>query len=119
MGILAAAWVVVPLVARRFALLSDHDPTGMVDAEARRRVALASLKEVEYDRVSGKLDDRDYQRLRGQLEREALTAISAADASASGAVAPPAAVRSRLLHACGFVNPPGSRFCSGCGRRLG
>ena len=85
----------------------------MVDADARRRVALASLKEVEYDRVSGKLDDQDYRRLKAQLEREALAAISAVDASTGGASHLP------IAHSCGFVNPPGSRFCSGCGRRLG
>ena len=112
-GVLAAGWVVVPLLTRRFALLNDGDPTGMVDADARRRVALASLKEVEYDRVSGKLDDQDYRRLKAQLEREALAAITAVDASTVGASHLP------IAHSCGFVNPPGSRFCSGCGRRLG
>jgi hypothetical protein len=125
---MAAGWVVVPLVARRFALLNDGDPTGMVDADARRRVALASLKEVEYDRVSGKLDDQDYHRLKAQLEREALaaiavadapSAISAADAFAGDAPAGPGPAHLPITHACGFVNPPGSRFCSGCGRRLG
>jgi hypothetical protein len=91
----------------------------MVDADARRRVALASLKEVEYDRVSGKLDDRDYRRLKAQLEREALAAIAVADASADSASQSTAPAHLPITHACGFVNPPGSRFCSGCGRRLG
>lgn len=113
-GVIAAGWVVVPLVLRRSALLMDSSPAGRLDAEARRRVALASLKDVEYDRVSGKLDDRDYARLRSQLEREALDAITAAEASGAGGAPAPSG-----RHACGFVNPPGSHFCSGCGRRLG
>ena len=120
MGLVAAAWVIVPILFGRLALFSDVAPRDRVDAEARRRVALASLKEVEYDHVSGKLDDEDYRRLKGQLEREALAAIAVADAAGSGAEPLAAAARSRpVRHLCGFVNPPGSRFCAGCGRRLG
>src|SRR5687768_16173752 len=78
-GLMAAGWVIVPLILRRLALLGDPIAGGVLDAEARRRVALASLKEVEYDRASGKLDDRDYAELRSQLEREALAAIAAAE----------------------------------------
>lgn len=124
LGILAAGWVVVPLVVRRLALLNDPTPGRLVDAEARRGVALASLKDVEYDRVSGKLDDEDYRRLRSQLEREALVAIAAADAAPDSrpAASPPPVVPGGeprpIHHACGFQNPPGSRFCSGCGQRL-
>lgn len=120
LGVIAAGWVVVPLLLRRRALVVDAAPAGMVDADARRRVALASLKDVEYDRVSGKLDEADYRQLRAQLEREALAAISAAEVasgerpdSGAGAAIGPA------RHHCGFSNPPGSRFCAGCGRRLG
>src|SRR5690606_41388798 len=56
LGMIAAGWVIVPLVLRRRAPLVDAEPSHMIDMDARRRVALASLKEVEYDRVSRKLD---------------------------------------------------------------
>ena len=115
-GLATAAFVIVPLILRRLALLDDPIPGGVLDAEARRRVALTSLKEVEYDRAAGKLDDEDYLHLRTQLEREALAAIEAAERMQQGAVV---ADDFRVTHACGFVNPAGSRFCSGCGRRLG
>lgn len=115
LGLLAAGWVVVPIVSRRLALLGDPIAGGVLDAEARKRVALNSLKEIEYDRIGGKLDDADYQRLRAQLEREAMVALAAAEhahtAEAEG-------VAFQITHSCGFVNPPGSRFCSGCGRKL-
>ena len=124
LGLAAAGWVIVPLLLRRKALLTDVTPSSQVDAEARRRVALASLREVEYDRVGGKLDDEDYRRLRTQLEREALEAIAAAD-EAMGRETPEAADPAGAVaagggtaHGCGFVNPAGSRFCSGCGRKL-
>jgi hypothetical protein len=115
-GLVAAGWVIVPLVSRRLALLGDPIAGGVLDAEARRRVALASLKEVEYDRAAGKLDDRDYLELKARLEREALAAIAAAEGAQAGAEDPE---DFRVTHSCGFANPPGSRFCAGCGRRLG
>lgn len=116
LGVIAAAWVVLPLVSRQLALLGDPIAGGVLDAQARKRVALQSLKEIEYDRIGGKLDDADYQRLKAQLEREALLAIRAAESQPVGAVAATASFQ--ITHACGFVNPPGSRFCSGCGKKL-
>ena len=116
LSLLAAAWVVHPVYARRRATLRDAAPSSVLDAEARRRVALASLREVEYDWLAGKLDAADYEALRSQLGREALDAVRAAPraAGSDGEGGPPAE------HArCGFANPPGSRFCAGCGERLG
>lgn len=129
LGAVAAGLVIVPLLLRRRALMADLTPSSQVDAEARRRVALASLREVEYDRVAGKLDDEDYRRLRTQLEREALVAITAAEKAAggggdapipaNGAATDTATAAGAVLHACGFSNPAGSRFCAGCGQKLG
>jgi cytochrome c-type biogenesis protein CcmH/NrfG len=114
LALAGSAWVVYPVVSRRLAMLGDPIPGGILDAEARKRVALSSLREVEYDRIGGKLDDEDYQRLRSQLQREALEAIEAASAAHEGES--PEFV---VTHSCGFANPPGSRFCSGCGAALG
>jgi hypothetical protein len=53
------------------------------------------------------------------LSLEALAAMRAAEAVgyvAAGGGAGTAAAPDR--HACGFLNPPGSRFCAGCGARL-
>lgn len=113
LGGFAAGWIIIPLVARRLATVGDAIPGGVIDAEARKRVALASLKEIEYDRIGGKLDDADYNALRQRLEREALLAMQAVDGARREAET------FEITHACGFVNPPGSRFCSGCGNRLG
>jgi len=114
LALLASIWVVFPILARRLAVVGDVAAGQVLDAEARKRVALASLKEVEYDRVGGKLDEADYQEVRARLEREALLAIRATEAARRAGDAPADA----NAHACGFVNPPGSRFCSGCGARL-
>jgi cytochrome c-type biogenesis protein CcmI len=118
----AAAFVVRPLWARRTAMLVDTAPGALLDAEARRRVTLASLKELEYDYLGGKLDQADYETQRERLSREALAALRAAEAvQAEFAVPGEGVAVPRIVsdaHACGFVNPAGSRFCAGCGARL-
>lgn len=116
LALLAAAFVVRPLVARRDALLVDVAPGAVLDAEARRRVALTSLKELEYDYLGGKLDETDYRAQKERLSVEALAAMRAAEALGieSGRAVAGASDR----HACGFLNPPLSRYCAGCGARL-
>jgi hypothetical protein len=116
----AALYVIRPLAARREAILVDVAPGAVLDAEARRRVALASLKELDYDYLGGKLDDADYRAQKERLSLEALAAMRAAEAVGYGAAAGDggSAAAGPDRHACGFLNPPGSRFCSGCGVRL-
>lgn len=120
LALLAAAFVIRPLVDRRDALLVDVAPGAVLDAEARRRVALASLKELEYDYLGGKLDDTDYRAQKERLSVEALAAMRAAEAVGYGAAAGdgPVAAAGPDRHACGFLNPPLSRYCAGCGARL-
>ena len=115
LALLAAAFVVRPLVARRDALLVDLASGAVLDAEARRRVALVALKELEYDYLGGKLDDADYRAQKERLSVEALAAMRAAE-SVGAEAGRTAAGPDR--HACGFLNPPLSRFCAGCGARL-
>ena len=128
----AALFVVFPLLQRGTALVADAAPGEVLDAEARKRVALASLKELEYDFLAGKLDEADYRSQRDLLSGEALRAIRTADEvaerwdgnAALGARVTPASRLDAALaaqagrHACGFVNPTGSRFGAGCGARL-
>jgi hypothetical protein len=111
-ALLAAGWVVFPILFRRWGMLDDMMAGAVMDREARRRVALAALKDIEYDYVAGKLDDSDYQEMRSRLEVEALEAMRAAERE------PPAGTRSSADHDCGFANPAGSRFCAGCGQPL-
>jgi hypothetical protein len=110
---IAAVFVVAPVVARREAMIGDLAPGAVLDAEARRRAALAALRELEYDFLGGKLDDADYRAQKETLSVEALAAMRAAEAVGGE----PAAGPDR--HRCGFLNPPASRFCAGCGARIG
>src|SRR5688572_10827478 len=97
---IAAGFVIHPLVYRRWGLLGDSVATDVLDREARKRVALAALKDVEYDHAAGKLDDADYLEMRSRLEQEALEAVNAFDHTTKAEEIP-------LTHTCGFKNPAG------------
>jgi len=93
-----------------------------------RAVALRALKEIEFDRATGKLSDADYDTLKTRYTSEALTALRAeqpggemrdAGSVVSGAASHPA---SRIPHpVCPNDGPrpeADAQFCSDCGRRL-
>lgn len=122
------AWVLLPVTRGQHASL-DREDGELTDGEARRRVALLALRDVEYDYHTGKLDQDDYLALRSELSAEALAALQALDAETEGGAGDPdleaeiAAVRAGLeagttCAACGQVNPEGSRFCASCGSAL-
>jgi hypothetical protein len=92
-----------------------------------RAVALRALKEIEFDRATGKLSDGDYDTLKTKYTTEALAALRAEqpgggsrEAGGIGAAASPA---SRLpAPGCPTHGPrpeSDAEFCSECGRRLG
>jgi cytochrome c-type biogenesis protein CcmI len=127
-------FVLQPLLSGKRAPMGPSDAE-MTDAEQKRRVTLLALRDVEYDRVTGKLDDRDYQELKREISSEALAALAAEEAErreaessgARGAVIDFEAELRRVrlglragttCRACGHVNPSGSRFCSSCGSAL-
>jgi hypothetical protein len=128
--LLAAAVVVVllqPLVMNIRAPM-DGEGEWTSEADARRRVALMALRDVEYDFATGKLDDQDYDILRKEISAEALEALEELDQEETSRgpealEAEIAAVRAGLgagaaCAACGYQNPEGSRFCSSCGGPL-
>ena len=107
--------------------------------ETPKGVALAALKEIEFDRETGKLSDEDYAFLKSKYTGVALEALRAegADATArqaagGGDVEVMIAARVRALRSAATSAPPGAPacptcgprpeadavFCSSCGRRL-
>lgn len=135
---LVAAAVVIFLVqpvAKGIHASLEREDDEMTDTEARKRVALLALRDVEYDFLAGKLDEEDYRSLKSELTAEALAALEADDSAKSGASqsgpalggdieAEIAAIRQGLRSGtpcaeCSYTNDPGSRFCSACGSVLG
>jgi hypothetical protein len=128
----AASGRVVEEAVPLFSDSDDEDDPAM----ARRDRALAALKEIDFDRATGKLSDSDYEELKTQFSREALDAIKAADAAASTAVAAgarddegvealiaaarsPAPAPRRFCLECGTALDSAKKFCLQCGAPLG
>lgn len=82
--------------------------------ETRRGIALIALKEIDFDRATGKLSDADYEYLKQRYTLEALQAISEEE-GASGVGGSAAPLR---CSRCGSTADPGARFCSDCGSPL-
>lgn len=126
---LGVIWLVLqPLVwpaAPRAPMYIPPDPD-----ETRRGVALAALREIEFDRETGKLSDADYGYLKARYTTEAVAAIRADDAASAEApvesdIETLVAARARALSglgpacpACGPRPEPDAIFCSHCGRRI-
>ncbi len=91
-----------------------------------RAVALRALKEIEFDRATGKLSDADYEALKAAYTAAALAALRAEDSGGGrqerGDVAAAPAPVSRIpAPACpthGTRPETDAQFCSECGRRL-
>jgi hypothetical protein len=99
--------------------------------DARRRAALAAIKELEFDYATGKLAEDDYRMLRRRYEARAAAVLAEASAQPprSGAARPAAtddaleaeiraARRRRACPSCGGRLPGAARFCPSCGRAV-
>jgi hypothetical protein len=109
---------------------ADDDEVPLEESASPKVQALLALKEIEFDRATGKLSDEDFERLRARYSRQALTAIDAEDAGRARAAAAATAddpaeemirrARSglRICPACGPRPEADATFCSECGRQL-
>jgi len=114
-------------------LFSDSDDE--VDPSvARRDRALAALKEIDFDKATGKLSDEDYEGMKERFTAEALAALRAADdaavqaeavaaggSAADGAVSAETsdAVEALIASARSKGKGAGRKFCLECGAPLG
>jgi len=90
------------------------------DDFSRRAVALRALKEIEFDRATGKLADADYDLLKRKYTGEALVALRDEAATPIPVAARPAAPGPAVVCPTDGPRPErDARFCSACGRRLG
>ena len=94
---------------------------------SERDDAVAALREIEFDRATGKLSDVDYAELKRRYTQEAIFAMRrerpsvAADASSDDEVeAVIRAFRSGqpVCQTCGPRPEPDADFCSNCGRYM-
>ena len=102
----------------RDAHAADDDEAGADpdDDLSPRAVALRALKEIEFDRATGKLSDADYDGLKVKYTSEALAALRAGEGEA--APAPRSELPARSCPGHGVRPEPDAEFCSACGRRV-
>lgn len=92
--------------------------------QATEDLSIAALREIEFDRATGKLSDADYAALRERYAGEALAAMRATGQSAPVAEDPAeAAIRAyRSAHPtcgkCGIRPEQDAVYCSNCGSYL-
>jgi hypothetical protein len=79
-------------------------------------VALRALKEIEFDRETGKLSDVDYDQLKAKYTAEAVAAMRG---EAPGPARAPVTAHRAQCPDHGPRPEQDAQFCSDCGRRLG
>ena len=116
LGALALWLVLWPMFTR---MPSRPRPVEPPDPEETARgVALTALKEIEFDRETGKLSDEDYRLLKEKYTAQALEALRAEQQEvAPDDVEALIAHRVRALRSAAASAPPGARVCATCGPR--
>jgi ribosomal protein L40E len=125
LAVVAVAYVLYPLL---FSSASPtHRPIGLPRvAPVAEEDAIVALREIEFDRATGKLSDTDYAELKSRYTARALAAMRArgdagADATPEDLVeATVLAYRARLKSCarCGPRPEPDAVYCSNCGSYL-
>jgi hypothetical protein len=113
----------IPVIPRR----AEARPDATDDS------AILALREIEFDRATGKLSESDYTELKktyseralSELRKQSGRAAAAADEASAGAALDPIDVRARqyrLSHrtcpTCGVRPEPDATYCSTCGSFL-
>src|SRR5712691_3441669 len=135
-GILFAAgavyFVLRPILHPELPEPGRGDEGGLAEGEdpeddlSPRAIALRALKEIEFDRATGKLSDADYDNLKTKYTTEALAALrgehpGGGSRETGGIGASPSPVSRLPAPACPTHGPrpeSDAQFCSECGRRL-
>jgi hypothetical protein len=119
----ALAFVLYPVF---FSSPQSVRPLVLAPRQTDREAAVAALREIEFDKATGKLSDVDYAELKARYTEQAIVAMRG-ETSPDAAPAPSddeieAAVRAYREGAscptCGPRPEPDAVFCSNCGRYL-
>ena len=132
---IALLWLVLqPMVAPGLHPPVDLDP--LDPEETPRGQALIALREIAFDRATGKLSEEDYAELNARYTAAAIATLDAPAATAEDgrclAHGPPTETGARFCPECGaglvtvdgrcvtcsFAVPADAVFCPGCGVRV-
>lgn len=116
---LALLWLVLqPIVAPAAPTAEAYEPPE--PEETPRGQALLALKEIEFDRATGKLSDADFTMLHARYSARAIAVLDGAEAAPA---ADPRSVRAATAGGapcptCGGATVTAARFCGACGASL-
>jgi rRNA maturation endonuclease Nob1 len=118
----ALAFVLFPLFAGAVAAPRRAGRPVGAEADAVEQEAIVALREIEFDRATGKLSDSDYEELRTRYTERALQAMRTGLAVEllDPVEAAVQAYRSRMKSCvrCGPRPEPDATYCSNCGHYL-
>ena len=124
----AMGWVLAPLFRTGAGTPAAVPSPVRADVAARRERAVEALREIEFDRATGKLSDADYDMLKARYTRQALAAMRSESVAARGDESESDAAIRRAREAqanvpsCAVHGPrpePDAVYCSECGSFLG
>ena len=121
LAVSALAFVLFPLLVRRAPSAGARTATARIAPAAVEDEAVVALREIEFDRATGKLSDADYEELKARYTMRALESLRAHAASPEDvAEAAVFAYRSRLRSCvtCGPRSEVDAVYCSTCGTYL-
>jgi hypothetical protein len=124
--VVALAYVLYPLVFATAGPSVRPRPRATAFAASGDEDAVVALREIEFDRATGKLSDTDYADLKARYTRRALEAMRAEGATPASAPVEDAAeaavlayrARLRSCERCGPRPEPDAIYCSNCGAYL-
>jgi len=85
-ALLSIGWIVAPLLHRDAVRSEDLERVNLSELRelhARQQMLLASLRDLEDDRASEKLDDADYESLKARLSNETIDVMKKLDGAES------------------------------------
>jgi ribosomal protein L40E len=100
LAVASLCYVLYPLFRPESATM----PRLSVRGEKRQNLAVDALRELEFDRQTGKISDSDYEPLKARFTEQALVAMRAGDA--------------RVCENCGPRPEADAEYCSRCGAAL-
>lgn len=118
----ALAYVLFPLFVATAIAPVRRALSARERAASRENDAVVALREIEFDRVTGKLSDSDYDELKSRYTERALSAMRTGGTAAPDDAVEEAvlAYRARLRRCvnCGPRPEPDATYCSNCGHYL-
>jgi ribosomal protein L40E len=103
LAVASLCYVLYPLFRADIAV-APSPPRSLADTRRRQNLAVDALRELEFDRQTGKISDADYEPLKARYTEQALAVMRAG--------------HTPVCERCGPRPEHDAEFCSKCGSRL-